>query len=266
MKKLIFFFQNLLSSAFSNKAMNRLILNLSLILSIFYLVVRFIDNFFLQIHGIGDEFYFIRDLSFFLKNGYYKSVLNGISIPTSLISGLLYQLTNHISYSLRLANTFIVFLLIFYLLKREGLVDDDLRQFFTIFLFMLIGTMGGMFSGTNDSIFNASLLIVFSELYLALKNNKTNNIYMVIGFTICMLSRPIFLIYLPVTFLSLIIFNWFKDSRIEKSIFYSIYFNFFTSLILVVLFNYPKVLESNLLQVKNNHLTMFIPFFLYRQV
>ena len=197
-------------------------------------------------HGIGDEWFFIRDLNFYLDNGYYLSVLNGFSIPTTLISSWIYYLTGDISLSLRLTNTFIVFLLILYLFNRKGLVETEFKQFFTIIFFMLIGTMGGMFSGTNDSIFNGSLVVIFSELYLYFKNHKLNNIMMVIAITLCILSRPLFLIYLPITFLALFIFQLYRYGKINQSIINSISFNFSISLILVVLFNYPRIMNQTI--------------------
>lgn len=262
MKKQFKYLDNLLYLTFSNQIINRLIINYSLALSILYLIIRIIDNVFLCMHGIGDEWFFIKDLNFYLDNGYYLSVLNGFSIPTTLISSWIYYLTGDISLSLRLTNTFIVFLLILYLFNREGLVEAEFKQFFTIIFFMLIGTMGGMFSGTNDSIFNGSLVIIFSELYLYFKNHRLNNIMMVIAITLCILSRPLFLIYLPITFLALFIFHLYRYGKINQSIINSISFNFSISLILVVLFNYPRIIEPNYSNGQGNHLTQVL-FFSY---
>ncbi len=247
---------------FSDQNINKRIVNYSLILSCFYLVVRIIDNVILQMNSLGDEWFFIRDLSFYLDNGYYLSVLNGFSIPITILSSWIFNFTGDLSLSLRLSNTFSNFILIIYLFYRKDLVKNDFKKIFTIFLFMLIGTMGGMFTGTNDSIFNASLVIIFSEIYLHIRKSKSNNIIMVIAFTSCILSRPHFIIYLPMVFLSLVILYVIRNGWIVKNIFSSISINFFTSIILVVLFNYPKIIESNFKHNQGNYLPEFL-FFTY---
>ena len=262
MKTYAYQFSRLLSMFFSDQNINKRIVNYSLILSCFYLVVRIIDNVILQMNSLGDEWFFIRDLSFYLDNGYYLSVLNGFSIPITILSSWIFNFTGDLSLSLRLSNTFSNFILIIYLFYRKDLVKNDFKKIFTIFLFMLIGTMGGMFTGTNDSIFNASLVIIFSEIYLHIRKSKSNNIIMVIAFTSCILSRPHFIIYLPMVFLSLVILYVIRNGWIVKNIFSSISINFFTSIILVVLFNYPKIIESNFKHGQGNYLPEFL-FFTY---
>ena len=151
---------SILSFLFSNEEMNKIIIRISLFLSCIYLVIRFIDNMFLSQSYFGDEWFFVRDLNYFLKNGYDSSVINGISIPITLFSSLIYYFLNDISMSLRLANAIIVFLLILYLFVRKNLLATNDKSIFMIHFLMIIGTTGGMFYGTNDSFFIVSFFII----------------------------------------------------------------------------------------------------------
>ena len=60
---------------------NHIFLIVSLLISIAYISIRFVDNIYFAKPNLGDEWFFYRDFSYYLMNGYYDSVLNGTSIP-----------------------------------------------------------------------------------------------------------------------------------------------------------------------------------------
>ena len=153
----------LLNSFFHNKTkflekerVKKSIIQVSLFLSCFYILIQFIDLIFLFPKNIGDEWYFSKDLKFFIKNGYYLSVLNGTSIPYTLLSGLMYSFLEDISLSLRMANATMVFFVILYFQFRKNLFVDNHKVIFMIHALIVLGTTGGIFYGTNDSFFYIS--------------------------------------------------------------------------------------------------------------
>jgi hypothetical protein len=217
---------------------------------------------FLPPANLGDEWFFTRDLIFFLENGYKISVINGISIPFTLFSSFIYYFLNDISMSLRLANAIIVFLLILYLYIRKNILAPNNQKIFTIHLLMLIGTTGGMFYGTNDSFFAVSFFILCSECYLYLKGEKINRMFIIIIYSICIMSRPHFIIYLPILFLSFYIFLIYRHGWDMKNLFNPIIISFFISLLIVSLFNYPKFIEKNFSHNQETYIPKFL-FFSY---
>ena len=63
----------------------------SLILCVFYFIVRFIDRFCLSFKGIGDEIIFINDLKYFIEYGYGNAVIEGSSIPIMMLSSFVFK-------------------------------------------------------------------------------------------------------------------------------------------------------------------------------
>jgi len=227
------------------------IVNISLILSIIYLIIRMIDNLYFAQSNLGDEWYFISDYLGYLSNGYYKSVLNGISIPFMLGANLFYYFTSDISISLRFTNTFIVILLFLYLLYRDGLISKENKSIFLFFLCLITGTAGGMFYGTNDSLYSASIIIIFCEIFLFYKNNGQNKILLILSFTICILSRPLWIINIPILFICCIFLSYFIFKINILILFKQILSPFFLSLLIALLFNYPRLLEINKFDYKD---------------
>ena len=238
--------------------MNKIIIRISLFLSCIYLIIRFIDNMFLAQANLGDESFFFRDLNYFLNNSYAPSVINGISIPITLFSSLIYYFLNDISMSLRFANAIIVFALILYVFFRKDLLAPDYRHTFIIHLFLLIGTTSGMFYGTNDSFFAVSFFIICSECYLYLKINRINKILLIIAYAICVLSRPHFIIYIPILFLSLFAFLTYSDGLNMKIIRNPIIINFFIGLCIALIFNYPKIMNAEFSHNQGSYLPKFL--------
>ena len=239
-----------------------MIIKISLFLSCAYFAIQFIDNVFLFKKNLGDEWFFTRDLNYFLTNGYDLSVINGISIPFTLFSSFIYSFLNDISISLRIANAIIVFLLILYLYVRKNILAHNDKNIFIIHLLMLIGTTGGLFYGTNDSFFAVSFFILCSECYLYLKGEKINRMFIITIFSICIMSRPHFIIYFPILFLSFYIFLIYRDGWKMKILFNPIIISFFISLLIVLLFNYPKIINKNFSHNQGAYIPKFL-FFSY---
>ena len=241
---------------------NNLIVKFSFILSFIYILIQFINSIFFFPENLGDEWFFTRDLIYYLDNGYYNSVIHGISIPFTLLSGSIYYFLNEISISLRLANSIIVFLLLIYLFFRKPLLRTNHKLIFTTHLFLLIGTTGGIFYGTNDSFFFVSVFILCAETYLYLKRHRVNILFLILIFSICILSRPHFIIYLPILFFSLYTILFFRDGLNIRNLFNPILISFFTSFLVVLLFNYPKLLENKFSHDQGTYLPKFL-FFSY---
>lgn len=238
--------------------MNKMIIKISLFLSCAYFAIQFIDNVFLFKKNLGDEWFFTRDLNYFLTNGYDLSVINGISIPFTLFSSFIYSFLNDISISLRIANAIIVFLLILYLYVRKNILAHNDKNIFIIHLLMLIGTTGGLFYGTNDSFFAVSFFILCSECYLYLKGERIKPMFMVIIYSIFIMSRPHFIIYFPVLILSFYIFLVYREGWKMKNIFNPIIISFFISLLIVSLFNYPKIITNNFSHNQGTYIPKFL--------
>jgi hypothetical protein len=220
------------------------IFNISLIIAILYFSIRFIDDFFLFSGGVGDEWYFTNDLNYFIKYGYYNSVIRGISIPFTLICNVFYQFTNDISLSLRITGSLFTFILILYFMLRESLIIENKKTFFIYFLF-LISTTGGSFYGTNDSIFFTSLIIFFHELLFVEEKSEYNNFILIFSATLLVMSRPVIIIYLTVFLISLVIFKIIKKDYNLKKILYKIFKVYLIAMTITLLFNFPKIFNKD---------------------
>ncbi len=219
-------------------------LNISFIISILYISIRFIDDFFLFVGGVGDEWYFTNDLNYFIENGYYNSVIRGISIPFTLISNIFFQFTDDISTSLRITGSLFTFILILYFMLRQSLIIKNKKTYFIYFLF-LISTTGGSFYGTNDSIFFTSLIIFFHELLFIEEYSEYNHLLLLVSATLLVLSRPIVIIYLTVFLISLLIYKIaYKDFDLSK-ILYKIFKVYLIAMTFALLFNYPKIFNED---------------------
>ena len=234
------------------------LLKISILLSSFYILIQFIDSVFFYQKNLGDEWFFTRDLKFFISDGYYKSVVKGISVPFTTLASLIYVFLEDISKSLRFANSIIVLVLFLYLYYRKDLLRDNNSYVFTAHSFFLIGTTGGMFYGTNDSFLFVSVFILFAETYLYLRGYKVNTLFLVFVFSICILSRPHWIIYLLVLFFSLHTFLLVRDGFNIKSFYNPILLSFFISFLFVLLFNYPKLIEKKFSHDQGNYLPKYL--------
>ena len=262
MNKFFIYLDKKLNDLFSKSCVNTKVINVSLFIAITYFIIRFIDNVFLAPAYLGDESFFTRDLIFFIENGYNISVINGTCIPFTLLSRFLYYFLNDISMSLRLANVIIIFLLFLYIFGRKNLLVMNYKKIFMILFLMIIGTTGGMFYGTNDSFFSVSFIILCSESYLYLKREKINRMFIIMVFSICIMSRPHFIIYFPILFFSFYIYLIYQNGWKLKILFNPIIISFFISISIVLLFNYPKIINNNFTHNQGTYLPKFL-FFSY---
>ena len=160
--------------------------------------------------------------------------------------------------SLRFANAIIVLALILYVFVRKNLLAHDYKRTFIIHLFLLIGTAGGMFYGTNDSFLAVSFFIICSECYLYLKKNRINKFLLIIAYAICILSRPHFIIYIPILFLSLFSFLTYRDGLNMKIINNPIIIYFLIGLCIALMFNYPKIMNAEISHNQGSYLPKFL--------
>ena len=217
---------------------------MSLVLGSFYLMIRFIDDFFLFPGGIGDEWYFTNDLKYFIEHGYSNSVIRGISIPFTLISYLFFLITNDVSESLRITGTFFTLTLIIYFAFRQSLIIKNKKNLF-IYLLFLISTTGGSFYGTNDSIFFTSLVIFFHELLFVEKKSFYDYSLLFISAIFLVMSRPIIIIYLTIFFLSLLIYKIFNKGYNLGKVSFQIFNAFLIGILVALIFNYPKLVNGD---------------------
>ena len=80
------------------------ILLFSFLLSVFYFLIRTIDCLFLIDYPIGDERYYLNDYMYLMDNGFYNSIVRGISIPFSILYYLISKITEFDQFSIRLAS------------------------------------------------------------------------------------------------------------------------------------------------------------------
>ena len=149
-----------------------------------------------------------------------------------------------------------------YLFARKDLLRHNNKLIFATHSFLLIGTTGGIFYGTNDSFLFVSVFILFAETYIYLKQHKVNILFLIVIFSICILSRPHFLIYLPILFFSIYTLLFVREGLNFKNLFNPILLSFFTSFIIVLLFNYPKLLKNKFSHNQGTYLPKYL-FFSY---
>ena len=215
-------------------------LKFSFLLSFFYLCIMFVNNVFLA-QPLGDEWYFTNDLNYYVEHGYKESVINGISIPFTLLTYLLNIIFNDISLSLRIVNSTFVFILMLYMYKQ---IQGSKNKFiFFYYLFLLIGTTGGLFYGTNDSMFFCALIIMIFESCNKIFNQNENKSYLllIIASIICISTRPLAGIYLSLIALSIFIFNLIFAKEVNNKIFINICSCIILSLLIIFAANYPRI-------------------------
>jgi len=148
--------------------------------------------------------------------------------------------------------------MIYYLFYRKTLLDSENKNIFLIHLFLLIGTAGGMFYGTNDSLFSVSLLMLACESYLYIRDRSHSFLLLVISMSICILSRPHWLLTVPIILVIIIIIDYSICKRLGKSIVNPINFSFIIAMIIAIIFNYPKIIEANYSHDQGNYLPKYL--------
>ena len=219
-------------------------LKFSFLLSSFYLCIMFVNNVFLA-HPLGDEWYFTNDLNYYMKNGYKESVINGMSIPFTLLTYLLNIILNDMSLSLRVVNSTFVFILLLYMYKQ--IQGSSNKSIFFYYLFLLIGTTGGLFYGTNDSMFFCALIIMTFESYNKIFNQtkKTGYLLLIIASIICISTRPLAIVYSPLISLSFFVFKLIFHKKVNTKSVINICSCIFLSLLIILVANYPRIEKYN---------------------
>ncbi len=221
-----------------------IILNISLLSSSFYFLVRLIDCYYFIYFPMGDEPIFVDDFRYFLNHGFFNSIINGTSIPFSLLSVLIHKITGLGDISTRIAGAFSSLLLVYYFYIRVNFNEvSEKKYFFTIFLFLLPST-GASIAATNDSMFFLFLLIFIYETFIIKNNSKLNFFLKVISISIVIMTRKVSLIYITIIISGFIIFLLInKKVLLKESL--SIFKTLFLGLIIVILFSVPRFLENN---------------------
>ena len=163
-----------------------------------------------------------------------------------IITEIFYTFVPNISLALRLSNTLMVLLIFSYFYRRKNLLKENNKTIFFIFLSLLIGTSGGMFYGTNDSFHSVSLIIIYCECYLYIKNKSHNNSILVASFIICILSRPLWVLTVPVILASCLTIEYLMGRPTNKLRDNKIVIMFSFSILISFLFNYPRYSNENL--------------------
>ena len=198
-------FSNFYNKIASSQGYDRFI-DLSFLLSTFYVFTRFFDSVILYSKNLGDENAFTEDLIYYLEYGYFDAVVHGISIPFTLISVFFYNLVNDYSMALRLTGTIFTILPLLYIILRKGVINKYYRYIF-FHLFFLIGTTGGQFYGTNDSIFYCAFIVFIFEAIRNKDRSFLNILLLLISSLIFNLSRPHFIIYSFVMIFGFVLFK-----------------------------------------------------------
>ena len=167
----------------------------SLILCVFYFLIRFIDRFFLSFKGIGDEIIFINDLKYFIEYGYSNAVIEGTSIPIMMISSFIYKFISDYSLALRISSCICTFILIVYLFYKIKFTN---KANISHLLFLLGTASTATLGGQNDSIFFMGMLIFYFEATMSDSIKITNIILMSFCSVIMIMSRPLIIIFIPI--------------------------------------------------------------------
>lgn len=187
----------------------------------------------------GDENYFHLELDLIRNEGWIAAIKQNICIPFMF---LVYPLTTFFKdyIALRLVSVLLTFFLLGYLYKR---VDKSL-VFIGLVLFY-ISTVNFFYRGTNDTLFNVSLIVFFVEVYRRLNNKSWNSTLAFSMLVIAFFTRSLFFIYIPVILLSFYLlkkeeaFSEFK-LRIPLALFF-----------ILICFNIPSIIENKTLSYDN---------------
>ncbi len=184
---------------------NKIIL-ISFLFSVFYFTVRTIDCLFLIGYPIGDERYYLNDYLYLMDNGFYTSVLKGISIPFSILYYFINKMTGFDQFSIRLASFFATISMIAYFYFRLKIFIKEKLYFFMALLFLIAST-GATIHGTNDSLFFLFLIIFIFETVVLKESVKYNVPFRILSVSLVIMIRPVSIIYIPILILSLILFK-----------------------------------------------------------
>jgi len=185
--------------------------------------------------GRGDEFYFISDLKLINSDGWITAIKKGISIPYLLLA---YPFTFIFKYhvALRLVSLILTLGLFFYFKKRFNFSTS-----FYFYLTFYLCTTIFFFYGTNDTFFNVSLIVFFSEIFLLYSYKKFNSNIAFIALIMAFFTRALTLIYLPIILIGLFVIYKFRVNFALKLRYSIVVF------ILILSVNIPSLKENGTL-------------------
>ena len=235
------------------KKNENIILNITLISSIIYFIIRSIDCLFLISFPVGDERVFLEEFKYLLENGFIKTIKNGTSFFFITLSYIINLFTGIGTFSLRLVSFVATLSLILYFLLRIRFISLNSKKFFFATLLFLIPTTGASIHATNDSLFFLSLIIFLFELII-FKGEK--NILLISSAVFMIVTRPVAVVYLGILIISLTLY--FIINR-KKNI-YQILKKFFQSVLAgflaYFLISIPNFLDGNF-ELTNSNKSIF---------
>tara|TARA_S200000501_G_scaffold341198_1_gene350346 strand:+ start:1387 stop:2667 length:1281 start_codon:yes stop_codon:yes gene_type:complete len=221
-----------------------IILNISLISSSIYFCIRLLDCFYFIDFPIGDEPIFVNDFKYFLNHGFFNSIINGTSIPFTLLSVFIHKITGLGDISTRIAGTLSSILLIYYFYTRLSFVNTSEKKYFFTMLLFLLPTSGASIAATNDSMFFLFLIMFIYETFIFKDNSKSNYILKIISISIVIMTRKVSLVYISVIIFGFIIFLLInKKVFLKESL--SIFKTLFLGLVIAILFSVPRFVEND---------------------
>lgn len=219
-----------LSFTFYNKVL--------LVTVFFYTLIRICHMLNVEI-GAGDENIFIRDLDFINLFGWSKAIQKGISIPHAI---LVYPLTLMFQsfVALRFLNLILITIFVYYIYKNFN------NKYLWVYFIFFLGNGGGVFLGTNDTLFQISLCIFFLEVLKLVYYNDINYNLAFSSLLIAFFTREMIITYLPALVVSFAVIIKHEDSFKFKKFTFPIF-----TLIVLMALNIPSLLTNHCLSFDN---------------
>jgi len=216
-----------------------------------YSIISFV-RVFLRNFSKGDENSFLPIFQLFIDKGFYAANVKGNSILFNCVSFIFYKISNNPLLSLRLTSLFFGFLTVialFFFIKRFfPFIPSKYRLVAYITSLNVIIVMSIVFSGINDVLLSFFTILFFYLFYKIKEDNTILQYYFLIGiiFSLMILTRlmSVIIIFLMLIVLLLLLFNQ-KTKFID--IIKRISIIAFTSIIIVISFNYPSLKENKTL-------------------
>ena len=235
------------------KKNENIILNITLISSIIYFIIRSVDCLFLISFPIGDERVFLEEFKYLLENGFIKTIKKGTSFFFISLSFLLNVSSGIGAFSLRLVSFIATLSLIIYFLLRIKFKSLKSKKFFFATLLFLIPTTGASIHATNDSLFFLSLIIFLFELII-FKAEK--NILLISSAVFMIVTRPVAIVYLGILIISSTLYTILCSNKnifhILKKLFQSVLIGFSV----YILISFPNFFDGNF-ELTNSNKSIF---------
>lgn len=168
------------------------------IITLTYFLLSFFYFIIIAVEGRGDELLFINDLKYIHKFGWIEAIEKGVSVPYMLI---VYPFSMFLRefIALRIINLLLLLCLFLYFLKIIRIRSND----FYYYIFFFLGTSPVFFMGTNDALFYLGMILFMTEVFYFIENKKMNSEVLAFsGLVIFIFTRELYVVYLPIIFLS----------------------------------------------------------------